>query len=163
MSAAFYRSYTDVIIGGVCGGLAAYMRVNPILVRLFFLLMIFGNGIGILLYLLLWIIMPLDGNVIESISVNKFQQIGLEGERPPGTNEMGMRIYFRNLQTQLSLLVGMTLILVGFLFLIPCSRSDLFTWLNFDLAWPILMTFGGFILLIRRRKGDSSNGRYSTE
>jgi phage shock protein PspC (stress-responsive transcriptional regulator) len=53
-----YRNDSDKILGGVCGGLASYLRVDPTIVRLVFALISFGAGTGILLYILLWIILP---------------------------------------------------------------------------------------------------------
>src|SRR5205085_7600531 len=49
---------SDNILGGVCGGLASYLRVDPTIVRLVFALISFGAGTGILLYILLWVILP---------------------------------------------------------------------------------------------------------
>ena len=55
-----YRSRTDKKIAGVAGGLAEYFSVDPTLVRvLLVLLAIFGGG-GLLAYLLMWIIVPLE-------------------------------------------------------------------------------------------------------
>lgn len=53
-----YRNENDKILGGVCGGLATYLRVDTTIVRLVFALISFGAGTGILLYILLWIILP---------------------------------------------------------------------------------------------------------
>ena len=53
----FYLSSTDKKIGGVCGGLAEYFSLDPLLVRIGFLLLIFW-GVGLLLYILLWILAP---------------------------------------------------------------------------------------------------------
>ncbi|MES2370976.1 MAG: PspC domain-containing protein [Bacteroidota bacterium] len=53
-----YRDDNDKILGGVCGGLASYLRIDPTIVRLVFALMSFGAGTGILLYILLWVILP---------------------------------------------------------------------------------------------------------
>lgn len=53
-----YRDETDKILGGVCGGLASYLRIDPTIVRLVFALITFGAGTGILLYILLWVILP---------------------------------------------------------------------------------------------------------
>jgi phage shock protein PspC (stress-responsive transcriptional regulator) len=47
------------IIGGVCGGLAAYLGWSPFLVRLIFFLLLLPGGLpGLLPYTILWIIMP---------------------------------------------------------------------------------------------------------
>ncbi len=56
-----YRSNSDKMIAGVCGGLGQYFGVDPTLFRLIFaLLVVFGVGSGILLYIILAIVMPLE-------------------------------------------------------------------------------------------------------
>ena len=46
------------MIGGVCAGIADYLGLDPTIVRIVWVLMLFFTGYGILLYLILWIIMP---------------------------------------------------------------------------------------------------------
>ena len=53
------RSSEGKILGGVCSGLGDYFQVDPILLRLLFIFLIIGCGWGILLYILLWIVLPL--------------------------------------------------------------------------------------------------------
>ncbi len=54
-----YRDRADKILGGVCAGIANYMNVDPAIVRLLFAIITFGGfGFGILIYILLWIILP---------------------------------------------------------------------------------------------------------
>lgn len=53
-----YRDDSDKILGGVCSGLASYLRIDPTIVRLVFALVAFGMGTGILIYILLWAILP---------------------------------------------------------------------------------------------------------
>ena len=55
-----YRSRDNRMIAGVCGGLAKHLGIDPLLVRIFFVLLIFANGIGIILYLILLILVPLE-------------------------------------------------------------------------------------------------------
>jgi phage shock protein C len=56
-----YRSNSDKMIAGVCGGLGQYFGVDPTLIRLIFaLLVVFGVGSGIVLYIILAIVMPLE-------------------------------------------------------------------------------------------------------
>lgn len=49
----FYRSRTDRVLFGVCGGLGKYFNIDPILFRLFFVFLLFSNGAGVLLYLVM--------------------------------------------------------------------------------------------------------------
>ena len=53
-----YRADNDKILGGVCAGLANYLRLDPAIVRIVFALMTLGWGSGVLLYIILWIILP---------------------------------------------------------------------------------------------------------
>lgn len=53
----FYRG-SDRIVGGVCSGLAEGLHVDTIWVRLAFVVLAFAQGIGVLVYLVLWVIMP---------------------------------------------------------------------------------------------------------
>ena len=57
-----YRSESDMIIAGVCGGLADYIGIDPTIIRLLFLLFFFVGLGGFWLYIILWIIMPLEPN-----------------------------------------------------------------------------------------------------
>ncbi len=52
------RSKNDAMIAGVAGGIAEYLNVDPILIRLAFVLTAFLGGPGILIYIIMWIIMP---------------------------------------------------------------------------------------------------------
>lgn len=52
------RSSKNSIIAGVCGGIAEYFHVDANIVRLIFILLIFADGSGAIVYLLLWILMP---------------------------------------------------------------------------------------------------------
>ena len=53
------RSSRDKKVGGVCAGLADYFDLDPTLVRIVWLLAVFCAGTGLLLYIILWIALPL--------------------------------------------------------------------------------------------------------
>ena len=54
-----YRSETDRWLLGVCGGIGEYFSVDPIIIRILFIIFALVFGGGILLYLILWLIMPM--------------------------------------------------------------------------------------------------------
>ena len=58
MEKRFYLSTTDKKIGGVCGGIAEYFNIDSLLVRILFVILIFGVGTGFLAYILLWLLAP---------------------------------------------------------------------------------------------------------
>jgi phage shock protein PspC (stress-responsive transcriptional regulator) len=54
-----YRDMNDKFIGGVCSGIAAYLNVDPSIVRILFAIITFGGfGLGFLAYILLWVVLP---------------------------------------------------------------------------------------------------------
>ena len=65
MKKTLYRTEKDKMLGGVCGGLGEYFELDPTLIRLFFALIFFGYGTGLMLYVFLWIIMP-NENMVEA-------------------------------------------------------------------------------------------------
>ena len=57
-----YRSNVEKVLGGVCGGFAEYFQIDPVLVRLVWILFCLLWGIGIILYVISWIIIPQNPN-----------------------------------------------------------------------------------------------------
>ena len=54
-----YRDTSDKFVGGVCSGIAAYLNVDPAIVRILFAIITFGGfGLGFLAYIILWIVLP---------------------------------------------------------------------------------------------------------
>jgi phage shock protein PspC (stress-responsive transcriptional regulator) len=59
---SLYRNANDKVLGGVCGGLANYLRIDPTIVRVLFAIITLGGfGSGVLLYIILWIVLPAKG------------------------------------------------------------------------------------------------------
>jgi phage shock protein PspC (stress-responsive transcriptional regulator) len=69
---SYHRMFRDPdnrIIGGVCSGLAAYWRVDPTIVRIIFIILsVFGMA-GVLIYLILWIILPEATTVAQKLEM----------------------------------------------------------------------------------------------
>ena len=65
-----YRSTENKMIAGVCGGLAEFFGLDPTLVRLVFVVLALLGGHGLLVYLILWIIVPHRGDVRTDVPVN---------------------------------------------------------------------------------------------
>ena len=58
MEKKLYRSRRNRIIGGVCGGLADYLGMDPTVVRVIMALATFVGGMSILVYLIMWLFIP---------------------------------------------------------------------------------------------------------
>jgi len=61
-----YRSETDRVLGGVCGGIAETYDLDPSLVRIIAVLLMLSLGGGILAYIIAWIIVPTESAVTDS-------------------------------------------------------------------------------------------------
>lgn len=58
MSRRLYRSRKDRVLAGVCGGLAHYFNLDPVLIRIAFVALALAGGAGILIYILAAIVIP---------------------------------------------------------------------------------------------------------
>ena len=58
MEKRLYRSRTDRTLAGVCGGIAEYLGWDPTLVRVGWIILTLLGGSGILIYLIMWLVMP---------------------------------------------------------------------------------------------------------
>ncbi len=54
-----YRINQGKVLGGVCTGFGEYWGIDPVILRILFVILFFGFGAGLLFYLLLWIILPI--------------------------------------------------------------------------------------------------------
>src|SRR3972149_2312662 len=81
MRQRLYQSRSDVMLGGVCGGLADFLGLDPTLVRLFFVLLAMGTGIGVFLYILMWIVVPVEGAATKSVEASAQSAAGEMADR----------------------------------------------------------------------------------
>jgi len=124
----FYRG-TDKIVGGVCSGLADSLHVDAIWIRIVFVILAFVQGIGLLIYLALWVLMPENPNAPaqrrENLDVLR-ENVGRLAAREAG------------------LWVGVVLIAAGVVLL--AGNSGLVRW---DVLWPVIVIGLGAVVLVR--------------
>ncbi|MEJ6950639.1 PspC domain-containing protein [Natronospora cellulosivora (SeqCode)] len=152
-----YRSRDDKIIAGVCGGIAEYFDIDSTIVRLVFLLFLLSpNGVGILAYIIPWIIIPeksFSGSNKDSHNNVNEEQV-LEGEIVDDPSVQESKSEKNSSESKNNekkhAIIGIILIAFGSLFLIdhwlPRFRREIF--------WPILLVALGVYLLLKGVKGD---------
>ena len=60
-----YRSSTNKVIAGVCGGLGEYFKIDPVIFRVIFVILLLPGGLpGLIPYVILWIIVPLKPQTV---------------------------------------------------------------------------------------------------
>jgi phage shock protein C len=149
MNARLMRSRSDFMVGGVCGGMGKFVGIDPSLVRLFFVLLTLGNGIGAVAYLILWIVLPREDMVEEGGTpgsreefANRARQVG---------QEMGEVV--RNPDGRSLRYLGIALIIGGIYFFIQNLHLPWLKWLNSDVLWPLILVIAGAALLVRALRG----------
>ena len=73
MDKKLYRSESDRMIAGVCGGIGEYFNFDPTILRLLFVFFVFIGGGGVLAYIICWIVIPTESSV-EKSSEQIFQE-----------------------------------------------------------------------------------------
>ena len=154
----FYRSRTDKVLAGVCGGLAEYFNTDPILVRLLFLALIIVAGGGVLAYIIIWIITPekpLDLSQFQSSSTMENKQSS--NEEPQSSQEKSKNDPFnyppRRHRDRGNLIGGLVLITLGVLFL----ADEFIPNVSFTDLWPVILVVIGIGLLINNFTGRKNN------
>ena len=128
MAKRLYRSRRNSMIAGVCGGLGEYLNVDPTIMRLVAVLLIFADGIGLIAYIIAWIIVP--HNPETEAEVVAPERSGLN-----------------------PLLPGLALIVVGLIFLL----NNFIPWFHFSYLWPLVLIVLGIVILTKaQKKGTSS-------
>jgi phage shock protein C len=70
-----YRSRRNRWLAGVCGGLAQYLGLDPTVIRVLFVLLALIVGGGFLLYLLLWIIIPVEPETVTEAQATEVEEV----------------------------------------------------------------------------------------
>ena len=73
------RSRGNKMLAGVCGGLAEYLGVDPVIVRLAAVLLTLWNGVGLLIYLVLALIMPQEADIAPKANAFDDEEIVIKG------------------------------------------------------------------------------------
>jgi phage shock protein PspC (stress-responsive transcriptional regulator) len=142
--ARLMRSENDKMIMGVCGGIAAYLGVDSVFVRLAFVLLVPASGIAVPLYIVLILIMPKESagdrstsNVVQD-NFNKLGEDFTSGLKRMRQHTQGPTIF-----------AGI-LILLGSYFLF--SNIGWLDWLRGDVLWSLgLIGLGVYLLSNRNR------------
>jgi phage shock protein PspC (stress-responsive transcriptional regulator) len=142
-----FRSVGDNIIAGVCGGLAEYFQVDSSLIRIIFILLTLCGGGGILIYLILWLVIPKESGE-EKIIDRKKKVKEFAGEVRDKAKSMAkeIKIETRTKRTKRINIFGVILILVGLTALWNQVFPKLIDW---DMFWPIILIVVGVLLIFR--------------
>ncbi len=142
------RSENNRVLGGVCGGLGEYFNIDPNIIRLIFILLTVFGGSGVLVYIILWIILPSESQIGSGkdhfkANLNDVKQKVREVAqdiRNSAKNAKG-KPENRNLFAYIAILLGILFLLQNFGF------GDLF---NIGRLWPLILIALGLSIMLRK-------------
>jgi phage shock protein C len=156
MTTSLYRDKSRGEIAGVCAGLADYFGVSPILLRFIFVFMALAGGPGVLLYIILWIVLPDKSTLTRSrqeVVRENVYEIGAEA-RSLGRDLQGIfggKGGAEATTNKRLVLLGGLIILMGVAFLL--DNMHLLGWFRLDQLWPVVLILAGIVLLKRALRG----------
>ena len=144
MKNRLYRSETNRTIAGVCGGLGEFLGIDPLIIRIFFILWTILGQASVLVYFILWVVIP-NKSVSDAGETFKSDELGSR------FSQMGRELseVARQPSQQLITYAGVGLIGWGIYYLL---RNFGFPWLNWDFSfylWPALLIIAGAVVLFR--------------
>ena len=142
MKKRLYRSQSDRMLWGVCGGLAHYFDFDPTIVRLISVLLLFLGGFVILAYIICAIIIPLEPSKDTTTPGVEKNMAGPRGSI--GKKDTDQAQYHEHVT------VGLILIVVGVLFL--AGLFNLFWWFRWGGFWAFALVLIGVLIVLASRK-----------
>jgi phage shock protein PspC (stress-responsive transcriptional regulator) len=140
-----YRSMSNRYIAGVCGGMAEYFNVDPVLVRVIWFFSIFVHGIGVFTYIAAWIIVPENRQAVMMPS-------------PPRSHSNPQYI------------LGAVLVALGVIFLADRFNWDFLVpwhwdrflphWFNWGLLFSIFIILLGMMLIFRPHQESAKSSQF---
>lgn len=141
-----YRSRSDALLGGVCGGIGKHLGVDSNLVRVVLAVLAVASGIGILIYFLLWLIVPREG---EPEPTPRETVRSGASEIADRAKEFGEEVRTAVARRDMNLAVAAILIFLGAALLLKNLGFWWAWWLRFDVLWPLVLIVIGIALLWR--------------
>jgi phage shock protein C len=139
-----YRSCKDRILGGVAGGMAEYLEIDPIIARLVWIALVI-SGVGVILYIIAWVLIPNDPQCENKKDVGdemKEKANAAAEEIKKAVGKEGKNNY------SLGLIFGALLIFLGIgLFFQNIIGVDF--WKGF---WPVVLIVVGLVLIMRAKE-----------
>jgi len=158
-SKRLYRSRYDSVIAGVAGGIARHFNIDPIIIRVLFVVLAFAGAGGIIVYIILWIAVPLDPDLTyykfnkrygfnhpadepQDIKADEFvnqdeEAKGKPEEKPFSYDEK------RTHRSDGNMIAGIILIVLGGLFLFVRLIPDI----SFGQLWPVVLIIAGIFIM----------------
>lgn len=151
-----YRSSDERILAGVAGGIGRYFNVDPLFIRLIFVLLALVQGLGILLYVIFIFIIPKEGGkyLDAELAGKKIKEFAQEAEEKTKQAAEEIEKQGRSWTRDRKRVIGLVILLVGLLALLNEVVSV--RWFRWDIFWRVALIVVGFYLLVKTDKKQKS-------
>jgi len=145
MQSRLVRPENGRVLAGVCAGLAQWIGLDVTLVRIIFLFLGIWTGMGVLIYLVLWVVMPssMETPGIQtdwSMRAGQMRDDFIQATSKP--NMDALKIF------------GGVLVALGLFYLVKEIRPEWFYWANRGVIWALVLIIIGVIFVIRALRGE---------
>lgn len=149
MGKQLYRSRSNKVIAGVCGGVADYFNIDPTIVRIIWVAVGLTFGAGIVAYIIAAIVMPEDEKA-SSTGANHYGGSGSSQENDFSFNAEEWKETPKPDSDKSRNIVGAVLIILGLLFL----AKQFFNWLDIKVVLPLAFIVIGALLVFNGRRNS---------
>ena len=143
-----FRSIDDYMIAGVCGGLADYFKIDSSLIRIIFVLLILSGGSGILIYFILWLVVPKKEGIEKEINreekIKEFAE-DVKDRAKSMAKEIKIDTKIKKPRKNINIL-GIILVMVGIVAVWNQISPITIQW---NLFWPGLLILVGILVLFK--------------
>jgi phage shock protein C len=146
MGRKLYKSRRSKMIGGVAGGLGDYFDIDPVIIRVLFIMTAFAWGVSVIAYILLWIVLPENPDEVENFydfvndpnkDINMDNYVDIDDSKQKKDRRV---------------IAGAFLIILGAVILL----DKLTDWITFSYVWPlVLVAIGGYLIYKSVNKNNS--------
>jgi phage shock protein PspC (stress-responsive transcriptional regulator) len=137
-----YRSETNKVLGGVAGGVGEYTNIDPTIIRIVFVILTIFGGSGVLLYVVLWIVLPSHSTIDKNSDYIRDNLDEIKGHARSFSHSMKLDHTNSRRSWGAFILIGLGILLV--------INNFGFFRVDFDKLWPFILI--GLGILILRRK-----------
>ncbi len=139
-----FRSVDDCIVAGICGGIAQFFEIDSSLIRILFVLLALGGGGGILIYIVLWLVIPREKEMKIEEEIKNFTK---KAKNKAKSMAKDIKLENRVQKMKKNHILAIVLILAG-LFAIWNKVSPIK--IDWDFFWPGILILTGVLLLFRK-------------
>ena len=133
------RDSENKVLGGVCSGLADFFNLDVALVRIFFVIALLFASFGFWLYVVLWIVLPVEG---QQSTVNSQQTSSTEQQPTAHSQQLSPS------SKKTSIFAGVAVIFIGLIFLVNNFLPISWIWK----LWPLILVAIGVVMILNATK-----------